>query len=63
MVLYQGMAEIMTTQGGFVASGGPYEIAHPAPGWGWLVPVSILALFAFGGLSLWASMRGWGPTR
>lgn len=60
VLLYQGMAEIMATEGGFVASGGPYEIAHPAPGWVWMVPVSILALFAFGGLSLWASMRGWG---
>jgi hypothetical protein len=28
--------------GGFVASGGPYAIAHPAPEWIWLVPVSIV---------------------
>lgn len=28
--------------GGFVASGGPYVIAHPAPDWVWLVPVSIV---------------------
>ncbi|MBN2841414.1 MAG: hypothetical protein JXP37_10715, partial [Coriobacteriia bacterium] len=61
-LLYRSMAVIMETEGGFVASGGPYEIAHPAPGWVWLVPVSILALFAFGGLSLWASMRGWGTS-
>lgn len=58
--LYQGMARLMATEGGFVASGGPYEIAHPAPDWVWLVPLSILSMFAFGGLSLWASMRGWG---
>jgi hypothetical protein len=35
--------------GGFVASGGPYEIAHEAPGWVWIFPVSIIAcvLIAF----------------
>lgn len=59
-VLYRTMAAIMETEGGFVALGGPYDIAHPAPDWAWLVPVAILSLFAFGGLSLWASMRGWG---
>ncbi len=59
-LLYRTMAVIMETEGGFVATGGPYEIAHPAPDWAWLVPISILSLFAFGGLSLWASMRGWG---
>ena len=30
-------------EGGFVARGGPYEIAHPAPDWIWLVPVSFMA--------------------
>lgn len=59
-VLYRAMAVIMETEGGFVAVGGPYEIAHPAPGWVWLVPVAILSMFAFGGLSLWAALRGWG---
>ncbi|PKQ19556.1 MAG: hypothetical protein CVT66_09560 [Actinobacteria bacterium HGW-Actinobacteria-6] len=43
--------------GGFVAIGGPYEIAHPAPGWIVLMPISIVSGFAFGGLSLWASSR------
>ncbi|MBN2247502.1 MAG: hypothetical protein JW733_02250 [Coriobacteriia bacterium] len=59
-LLYRAMAVIMETEGGFVAAGGPYEIAHPAPDWVWLVPIAIMSLFAFGGLSLWASMRGWG---
>jgi hypothetical protein len=31
--------------GGFVAAGGPYAIAHRAPEWIWIMPVSI-----FGGL-------------
>ena len=43
-ILYQAMRPIMRL-GGMVASGGPYAIAHPAPGWVWIVPVSI-----FGGL-------------
>jgi hypothetical protein len=59
-LLYRGMAVIMSTEGGFVATGGPYEIAHPAPDWAWLVPLSIMAGLAFGGLSLMASFRGWG---
>jgi hypothetical protein len=59
-LLYQSMAFIMQAEGGFVASGGPYEIAHPAPDWVWLVPVSILAMFLFGGLGVTASLRGWG---
>jgi hypothetical protein len=38
--LYLGMRGIMRL-GGFVASGGPYHIAHQAPGWVWMLPVSI----------------------
>ena len=38
--LYLGMRGIMRL-GGFVASGGPYEIAHQAPGWVWVLPVAI----------------------
>ena len=38
--LYIGMRGIMRL-GGFVASGGPYEIAHPAPRYVWIFPVSI----------------------
>jgi hypothetical protein len=33
--------------GGFVASGGPYEIAHPVPEGFWLLPVAFVGMFAF----------------
>jgi uncharacterized membrane protein len=39
--LYLAMRGIMRL-GGFVASGGPYEIAHPAPHYVWIFPVSII---------------------
>jgi hypothetical protein len=39
--LFLGMRGVMDL-GGFVAVGGPYQIAHPAPDWVWLVPVSII---------------------
>jgi hypothetical protein len=26
----------------------------------WIIPLSILSMFVFGGVSLWASFRGWG---
>jgi uncharacterized membrane protein len=39
--LYLAMRGIMRL-GGFVASGGPYEIAHPAPRYVWIFPVSII---------------------
>ena len=32
--------------GGFVATGGPYEIAHEAPSYVWIFPVSIIACTA-----------------
>jgi hypothetical protein len=54
--LYLAMRGIMRL-GGMVASGGPYAIAHPAPGWVWIVPVSILAGLAFIGLNFFASRR------
>ncbi|HEX9902344.1 MAG TPA: hypothetical protein VGB72_05735 [Acidobacteriota bacterium] len=38
--LYLGMRGIMRL-GGFVAAGGPYMIAHPAPRYVWIFPVSI----------------------
>jgi hypothetical protein len=38
--LFLGMRRVMAL-GGMVASGGPYAIAHPAPGWIWIMPVSI----------------------
>jgi hypothetical protein len=43
--------------GGFVASGGPYEIAHPAPEFVLVVPGSIVGGFAFGGYSALVSSR------
>jgi hypothetical protein len=39
--LYHGMRGIMRL-GGMVASGGPYAIAHPAPSWVWVMPLSIV---------------------
>lgn len=56
-VLSSGMRAIMATGTGFVAVGGPYEIAHPAPDWVWVIPVSILAGWAFGGLFALAAWR------
>lgn len=54
--LYQAMRGVMRL-GGMVASGGPYAIAHPAPGWAWIFPVSILAGLVFIGLNFFASRR------
>ena len=45
------------SMGGFVAAGGPYEIAQPAPGWILAVPASILLGFLFGGISMLLSKR------
>jgi len=41
--IYLGMREVLRL-GGFVASGGPYVIAHEAPGWIWLFPACIILL-------------------
>jgi len=54
--LYLAMRGIMRL-GGMVASGGPYAIAHPAPGWAWLVPCSMLVGLIFIGLNAYASHR------
>ncbi len=40
VMVYNGMRGVLEL-GGFVASGGPYEIAHPAPGYVWIFPVFI----------------------
>lgn len=56
-VLFMGMRGVMDL-GGWVASGGPYEIASPAPDWVWIVPVSIVAGVAFGGLNAAAWRAG-----
>jgi hypothetical protein len=44
-VLWFGMRGVMAL-GGTVATGGPYAIEHPAPGWIWVVPTSIVVLVA-----------------
>lgn len=58
-VLFMGMRGVMDL-GGFVARGGPYEIAHPAPDWVWVVPVSIMTGFLFGGLHIVGASRARG---
>ncbi len=50
-------SRFVMSQGGFVASGGPYEIAQPAPGWILAVPASIILCFVFGGISILLSRR------
>lgn len=40
-----GMATM--NRGGFVASGGPYQIAHPAPEGFWILPVAFIGLWIF----------------
>jgi hypothetical protein len=40
-LLFMAMRGVMDL-GGFVASGGPYQIAHQAPDWIWVFPVSII---------------------
>lgn len=40
VMIYNGMRGVMEL-GGFVASGGPYQIAHQAPDYVWLFPVFI----------------------
>jgi hypothetical protein len=51
--LYHGMRPIMRL-GGMVASGGAYAIAHPAPGWAWIMPVSIMLGMACFALNLFS---------
>ncbi len=45
-IVVLGGAQIMNV-GGFVASGGPYQIAHPVPSGFWIQPVAFCGLFAF----------------
>ena len=45
-LIYHGMRGIMRL-GGFVATGGPYHIAHHAPNWFWIFPVSFFGGFIF----------------
>ncbi len=41
--IYMAMRGVMRL-GGFVASNGPYQIAHQAPGWVWIFPVSVFLM-------------------
>jgi hypothetical protein len=58
-LLFFAMRGIMDL-GGFVAHGGPYVIAHPAPDWVWLVPVSIVLgmMLGFANAALAAAAGG-----
>ncbi len=56
VVFYEG-ARFVMSEGGFVASGGPYVIAHPAPGWIWIMPVSIMAGLLLLGVHTMAARR------
>jgi len=54
--LYLAMRGIMRL-GGMVASGGPYAIEHPAPGYAWIFPVSMLTGAVFIGINAFTSRR------
>lgn len=58
-LLFLGMRGILDL-GGFVASGGAYEISQPAPDWVWVLPVAVVCGFAFGGLNVAAAWRARG---
>ena len=58
--IYLGMRGVMRL-GGFVARGGPYEIAHQAPDWIWIFPLSMILLMASMFVSLFAASRISGP--
>ncbi|MEN8207617.1 MAG: hypothetical protein ABFR50_00045 [Candidatus Fermentibacteria bacterium] len=58
--VYLGMRGVMKL-GGFVAVGGPYEIAHPAPDWIWVFPVSIMFMIGSMFVSLFSASRISGP--
>jgi hypothetical protein len=57
--LFLAMRGVMDL-GGMVAIGGPYEIAHPAPGYWWIFPVSIIGciLIVFASMGVFSVMRG-----
>jgi hypothetical protein len=59
-LVYMGMRGVMRL-GGFVASGGPYHIAHQAPGWVWIFPVSIFMMLGAIFTSLFAGSKAGGP--
>lgn len=57
--LFLAMRGVMDL-GGFVASGGPYEIAHEAPGYVWIFPVAIIGcmLIIFTSMGMFSFARG-----
>lgn len=59
-LMYLAMGSIMQTAGGFVASGGPYEITNPAPAWVGMVPLSIFGMVIFGVIGVALARRDWG---
>jgi len=59
-ILYQGMRGIMYL-GGFVASGGPYAIAHPAPGWVWIIPISVILVIITIFIGIGQGVKAGGP--
>jgi hypothetical protein len=59
-ILYSGMRVIMRTEGGFVAAGGPYEIAHPAPDWVWLIPLAVMTTIMLVMFNVFTAWRGQG---
>jgi hypothetical protein len=58
-VLFLAMRGLMDL-GGFVAIGGPYEIAHRAPSWHWVLPASIVLgmMLGFANAALAAAAGG-----
>jgi hypothetical protein len=57
--LFLAMRGVMDL-GGMVAIGGPYEIAHPAPGYWWIFPVSVIGcvLITFMSMGMFSAGRG-----
>jgi hypothetical protein len=51
---------VVMSLGGFVASGGPYAIAHPAPAWIPIVPLAIVSTAFVAVFSVWVSDRAGG---
>jgi hypothetical protein len=58
-LLFLAMRGVMDL-GGMVAKGGPYEIAHPAPDYWWIFPVSIIGMLiiVFSSMGMFSFMRG-----
>lgn len=51
MITMMGQLRMMDL-GGYVASGGPYTIAHPAPEWAWVLPVAFVSVWVFAGINI-----------